>query len=122
MGSHFKVFFLPIPALLHQLRAKFGLVETEILSAQINSELPTIFHLVSVSLSLALASFFVCKFAGSRFPLTAQVLEPVGIYAVCGDRVHHGRHNPISVLAQSNHLGYLPHFLGPRFPLQLLLL
>ncbi|GMN58012.1 hypothetical protein TIFTF001_027116 [Ficus carica] len=54
-------------------------IEIAVLSAQINSELPTVFHLVSISLSLALASFFVCKFPGSRFPLTAQVLERVGM-------------------------------------------
>ncbi|GMN58006.1 hypothetical protein TIFTF001_027122 [Ficus carica] len=104
---------LQIPTFMRKLCAKFGVVETEslaaehlinrewtnimvefclesvikiaVLSAQINSELPTVFHLVSISLSLALASFFVSKFAGSRFPLTAQVLERVGmLFAVTG--------------------------------------
>ncbi|GMN58018.1 hypothetical protein TIFTF001_027124 [Ficus carica] len=54
-------------------------IEIAVLSAQINSELPTVFHLVSVSLSLVLASFVVSKFTGSRSPLTAQVLERVGM-------------------------------------------
>ncbi|GMN58008.1 hypothetical protein TIFTF001_027118 [Ficus carica] len=113
MGNRLKAFFLQIPTIMRKLCAKFGVVETEslaaghqinrewtnimvgfclasvieiaVLSAQINSELPTIFHFVSVSLSLALASFFVGEFAGSRFPLTAQVLERVGIlFAVTG--------------------------------------
>ncbi|GMN58007.1 hypothetical protein TIFTF001_027127 [Ficus carica] len=62
-----------------------SVIKIAVLSAQINSALPIVFHLVSVSLSLALASFFVCKFAGSRFLLTAQVLEPVGmLFTVTG--------------------------------------
>lgn len=105
MARSLKALFLQIPTLLREQCARFGPVEINVgdwanimvglclpsaiqivvLSAQINSELPTIFHFVSFSFVLAFVSFFVGKFTGTRFPLTAQVLERVGmLFAVTG--------------------------------------
>ena len=42
--------------------------------------LPAAFHLLSLAILLAFASFFVSKFIKSKFLVTAQVLEKFGVF------------------------------------------
>jgi hypothetical protein len=54
-------------------------IDIALLSVQVHSQLPPAFHLLSLVILLAFASFFVSKFINSKFVVTAQVLQKFGV-------------------------------------------
>ncbi|KAK9278389.1 hypothetical protein L1049_027954 [Liquidambar formosana] len=54
-------------------------VDIAILSVQINSKLPLTFHLLSLAISFTFASIFVAKFTTAKYPVTALVLNQMGV-------------------------------------------
>ena len=50
------------------------------MSVQALSEIPTIIHLVTLSVMFAAASFLLSKFIVPKFPMTAHVVERVGVF------------------------------------------
>ena len=55
-------------------------IDIALQSVQVESQLPAAFHLLSLAILLAFASFFVSKFIQSKFLVTAQVLEKFGVF------------------------------------------
>ena len=55
-------------------------VDIAILSVQVHSQLPALFHLFSLAILLAFASVVVSKFINPKFLRAAQVLEKSGVF------------------------------------------
>ena len=55
-------------------------VDIAILSVQVHSQLPALFHLFSLAILLAFASVVVSKFINPKFLRAAQVLEICGVF------------------------------------------
>ena len=55
-------------------------IDTAILSLQVQSQLPALFHLFSLAILLAFASIVVSKFINPKFLVTVQVLEKCGVF------------------------------------------
>ena len=55
-------------------------IDTAILSLQVHSQLPALFHLFSLAILLAFASIVVSKFINPKFLVTVQVLEKCGVF------------------------------------------
>ena len=56
-------------------------IDMAILSLQVHSQLPALFHLFSLAILLAFASIVVSKFINPKFLLKVQVLEKCGVTA-----------------------------------------
>ena len=55
-------------------------IDIALVSVQVNSQLSTAFHLLSLTILLAFASFVVSKFIKSKLLVSAQVLENFGVF------------------------------------------
>ncbi|KAK9278137.1 hypothetical protein L1049_027696 [Liquidambar formosana] len=55
-------------------------VDIALQSVQTQSQLPPIFHWLSLAISFAFASLFVAKFISWKFPIPAQMLEHAAVF------------------------------------------